>query len=351
MRSASFRAAFFVSAFLLALPCFVAAQSRTNASGTGGIHEIRGKVYLPNGRTVDTQVQVELQSISNFATLQVLSDRSGGYSFRNLTPGNYTVIVRFGEQFEEARESVTIDTEATGRTSVPIPPTPKVVTVPVYLQQKRGVILRTEVINAKWATIPKQTLEHFKRGIELGQDDKPVEAEAEFRKAIELSPTFAPAHTESGKLALASGKLDLAVEIFQTAIRYDKADFDAHLSLGIALLNLKKYDAAEPELVYAAYLDRTAITPHYYIGIVYVMKNDLDVAQKAFETAKELKGGRGLPAIHKFLGRIYLKKNMEKEALQELEMYLKFAPNAQDADKVKKDISDIKAKQTKHAFV
>jgi len=80
-------------------------------------------------------------------------------------------------------------------------------------------------------------------------------------------------------------------------------------------------------------------------------KNDLDVAQKAFETAKDLKGGKSLPAIHKYLGRIYMRKDMEKEAVHELETYLKLVPKAQDAEKVKKDISDIKAKHIKNAFV
>ena len=352
MRSASFLAVLFVSAFFIVLSnSFVAAQSRTNSSGTGGIHEIRGKVYLPNGRTFDSPVEVELQSISNFSTLKLFTDRDGGFSFRNLAPGNYTVIVSPGGQFEDAREYVTIDTEANARATVPVPAVPKVVTVPVYLQFKRGVVMRNEVINAKWSNIPKATLDHFKRGADLMQENKNAEAEVEFRKAIDISPSFAPAYTELGKLALMNGKLDASVESCKAAIRYDDSDFDAHLNLGIAYLNLRKYDQAEPELVTAAYLNRSAVTPHYYLGIVFVMKNDLDVAQKAFETAKDLKGGDSLPAIHKFLGRIYMRKDMEKEAVRELETYLKLVPKAQDADKVKKDISDIKAKHPKNAFV
>lgn len=350
MRSASFLAVLFASAFFIVFPnTFVTAQSRTNSSGNGGIHEIRGKVYLPSGRPLDLPVEVELQSISNFSNLKLFTDRDGGFSFRNLAPGNYSVVVKVGDQFEDAREYVTIDTEAQG--IIPIAPTPKLVTVPVYLQFKRGVVLRNEVINAKWSNIPKATLDHFKRGADLEQENKNAEAEVEFRKAVELSPTFAPAHTELGRIALKNGKPEASVESCKAAIRYDDSDFDAHLNLGIAYLNLKKYDQAEPELVTAAYLNRTAVTPHYYLGIVFVMRNDLDVAQKAFETAKELKGGKSLPAIHKYLGRIYMRKDMEKEAVQELETYLKLVPKAQDAERVKKDISDIKAKHIKNAFV
>lgn len=351
MRSASFRAVLLFSAFLVAFPgSDLFAQSRTNSSGTGGIHEIRGKIYLPSGRTVDTPLEIELQSISNFVTLKVQSDRDGSYSFRNLAPGNYSVIVKGTDQFEEAREYATIDTEAQGQFTR-VPPIPKVQTVPIYLQFKRGVTLRNEVINAKWSNIPKSTLDHFKRGVDLAQENKDSQAEAELRKAIEISPNFAPAHTELGKLALRSGRPEATVEFCKTAIRYDQTDFDAHLNLGMAYISLKKLDLAEPELVTAAYLDRSAITPHYYLGILFVMKNDLDIAQKAFETAKSLDGGKGLPSIHRYLGRIYLKKDMEKEGIEELETYIKLAPKAQDAEKVKKEILDIKAKHTKNAFV
>jgi tetratricopeptide (TPR) repeat protein len=350
MRSASTLAVLFISAFfVVSLDSDLIAQSRTNQSGTGGIHEIRGKVYLPNGKTLETPVEVELQSISNFSNLRLFTDREGGFAFRNLAPGNYSVIVRAGEQFEDAREYITLDTEAQG--NIPIRPTPKVVTVPVYLQFKRGIVLRNEVINAKWSSIPKQTLDRFKRGVELAQEKKTAEAEAELRKAIETSPKFAPAYTELGKLQLLEGKLEESVKSSLEAIRNDASDFDAHLNLGIAYLNLKKYTEAEPELVTAAYLNRSAVTPHYYLGLVFLMRNDLDVAQKAFETAKELNGGKSLPVIHRLLGRIYLKKDMEKEGIQELEMYLKLAPKAQDAEKVKKEISDTKAKHIKNAFV
>src|SRR5215204_6342081 len=152
MRSASPRAVLLFSALFFALPVIsLIAQSRTNSSGTGGIHEIRGKVYLPSGQTLDSPVEIELQSISNFATLKVQTDREGSYSFRNLAPGNYTVIVKGTDQFEEIREYATIDTDAQGRSGRVIP-VPKVQTVPMYLQFRRGVTLRNEVINAKWSS-------------------------------------------------------------------------------------------------------------------------------------------------------------------------------------------------------
>src|SRR5215203_915420 len=225
MRSTSFRAVLFISAFFVMLSGVeLVAQSRTNQSGTGGIHQIRGKVYLPSGKGFDTPIEVELQA--TFTSLKVFTDRGGSFIFENLAPGSYTVLVNAGEQFEITREYFTIDPEVPApRGGVAlIQPSPKVVTVPVYLQFKRGVVLRNEVINAKWSTIPKATLEHFKHGVELAQDKKTAEAEAELKKAIELSPKFAPAYTELGRLQLANNRLEEAVESCKSAVRNDESD-------------------------------------------------------------------------------------------------------------------------------
>src|SRR5690348_16318351 len=84
------------------------AQTKVNSSGTGGINQIRGKVYQPNGTAIDTPIEVELQS-STFGSLKLTTDMSGAYVFEHLSPGPYTVVVNAGDQFEIARESVLID--------------------------------------------------------------------------------------------------------------------------------------------------------------------------------------------------------------------------------------------------
>ena len=283
MRSRKLFAIGFILASV-AVSSSILGQSRTNSSGTGGLHVIQGRVYLPSGKSLDSPVRVELQS-STFPSLSVHTDQNGAFFFRGLHPGNYTVVVNAGDSFEVATESITIDGEVQLSKTFSRSTT-KVFTVPLYLQAKRGVALRNDIINAKWASIPKEAIDRVRRGIELNQEGKRAEAEVQFQKAIELAPSFAPAHTELGKMILQDGKPEKALEPLRTAIRYDEKDFDAHLNLGMAYLNLKKYEEAEPELVAAAYLDPGAVTPHYYLGIVFVMKNDQAVAQKAFERAK-----------------------------------------------------------------
>ncbi len=333
----------------------VKAQGAASDLGNGGRHTIHGRLYVMNGRRSEVSgLKIRLTSASA-GDISIITDETGTFTFRSLGAGSYSVLVEGGGVFEDVTERVYIDDPGSSsiRGSVRMRAAPRTVNVQIYLRPSAASKIGTApgILNVKWAEVPKTTLDHYDRGLRLVRDGNDRGAGVEFGRAIEIWPSFAPAYTEMGRIAQRAGDLDESIEAWKKAIRYDKGDFDAHLNLGIAYLNLKKYVDCENALVNAAHLDRTAITPHYYLGMLFVLKNDLDVAQKAFETAKELKGGRGLPAIHKYLGRIYMRKDMGKEAVQELETYIKLAPKAEDVDRIKKDISDIKARPVKNAFV
>src|SRR5687768_14839162 len=118
-------------ALFLVLSSFLtggSAQGRTNSTGTGGIHQIKGRIYLPDGRSPDLPMKVELQSY-DVGTLSVETDRSGAYSFQGLAPGNYRVVVNAGDPFEPTRDSVTIEGELQTST-FRVPPIPKIIQVP-----------------------------------------------------------------------------------------------------------------------------------------------------------------------------------------------------------------------------
>lgn len=340
-------AAFFVvlGICLVAQLSSVAAQTKTNISGTGGIHQIKGKIYLSNGTAVDTPVEVELQSTA-FASLKVITDVSGSFAFENLAPGSYTIVVNAGEQFEVSRESVLIDAEIQLPTSILVLARPKIFTVPIYLQPRRasGPRQKTGVIDAKWSEINKDAIDHLEQGNKNALNKQLDRAEAEYRRSIEIAPTYAPAYLALGKLLITQGRLQEAVSELHMAVRYDPTDFEARLSIGIAMLNQREVDNAQRELNEAALLNKTAVTPRYYLGIVFVQKKDMDRAQKEFETAKEMTGDKPFPLLHRYLGGVYAAKQMNKEAVAELELYIKQDPSARDGDRIKQTIADLKSK-------
>ena len=320
------------------------AQSRVNSSGTGGLHVIQGRVFLPNGKALDSPVKVELQSYTQ-PTVSVHTDQNGSYKFAGISPGNYSVVVDAGESFEVTREDITIDGEVQLSKTF-ARSTTKTFTIPLYLQPKRGQTFRSGTINAKWASVPRASIEHYEKGVEFMQAEKVAEAIVEFNKSIDLHPSFAPSHTQLGRIYLRKGQLDQSITSLRSAVKFDASDFDAHVHLGIALLNKMDLAGAERELVEAAFLNTQSVTPHYYLGVLFVEKKDYDVAQKAFEKAKQLKRETEYPLVHRYLGGIYEAKKLSKQAVEELETYLRLQPNAKDADRLRQTIADLKSKRT-----
>jgi tetratricopeptide (TPR) repeat protein len=342
------RARFFVLFVFVAVAALgnaVQAQTRVNNSGNGGINIIRGQIFTPGERRADGQVTVRLQNFSN-GELSLITDQSGGFEFRSLSAGSYTLVVEAGDAFETFRESVTIDPDAQVRdpTIRILVRRPKIYTVPVYLQFKRVSSEKPGVVDAKLAAVPKGALDHYQKGLEMVRSGRTDAALEEFRLAIAEYQPFAEAYLQIGTIYLKAGQLDEAVDALRSAVSYDRNDFDAAVDYGIALYGKKDLSAAEDELTRASRLNATAVTPHYYLGLLYIQARKLDKAQEELETAKRLKGTRNLPLLHRYLGGVYLERHMNKEAAAELETYISLAPDTKDADRIRQTIADLKAK-------
>jgi tetratricopeptide (TPR) repeat protein len=294
-------------AFLFCVPCF--AQSRTNSNGTGGIHTIQGRIYLPNGRSADSTTVIKLQTSAS-SDMSVNTDSSGAFIFRGLAPGNYTLVINAGENFEPAREYVTIDADIQPQ-GFTMPPIPKTVNLYINVQYKPGVAqpAATEVVNARLAAIPKDAIKAYENGMRLLTSDKSAEALIEFRKAIAASPDFSVAMIEAAQITLKAGNLDEAKTLYQSALRVEPKNFEAQLGIGITRLYKQEYADAQKDLELARDLSPTAAIVRYYLGIVFLRLHKNPQAQSEFEEAKKLKGVKDLPLVHYYLGGIYWGEN------------------------------------------
>lgn len=321
------------------------AQTRVNNSGNGGINIIKGQIFTPGERRAGGEVTVRLQSMSS-GELTLMTDQSGGFEFRSLAAGSYMLVVDAGDAFETFREPVVIDgdVQINDPTVRVLVKRPKTYTVPVYLQLKRTPGEKAGVINAKFAAIPKDALKHYQKGLELAGAGKADAALGEFKLAIAGYPSFSAAYLQIGKIHLKGGDIDDAVDALRSAVSYDRDDFDAAVDYGVALYGKKDFSAAETELTRASQLNATAVTPHYYLGLLYIQTKKMDKAQDELETAKRLKGNKNFPLLHRYLGGVYLSRNKNKEAAAELETYLTLAPDTKDADRLRQTIADLKAK-------
>src|SRR4051812_43030326 len=100
---------FLILLTVLCLPAVLLAQgSGRDSTGTGGNHVIQGKIFFPSGRRAEGNIQVKLQSFGA-SEISTIADSSGSFTFTSLAPGNYEVVIIAGDDYEIARERVTID--------------------------------------------------------------------------------------------------------------------------------------------------------------------------------------------------------------------------------------------------
>ena len=332
---------------LLSLPAVIFAQGGGGVDqlGTGGRHSIKGRVYFPSGQRADVHAKVKLESVQ-YGELTVLADLNGTFSFRSLAPGSYTVVVEGGEEYETTRESVFIDEEVAGsRTGTRPPPIPRSYQVQIYLQPKRTTTTKPGVINAELAGVAEPARSLYEKAMTLakaGETDKAID---QLKQAVAHYPEFVLALNELGVQYLKAGSAGKAVDVLERATRLKPDAFNPRLNYGIALLQNRKFADAETNLRRAVMTNGEFATAHMYLGITLIHLSKYDEAEKELVKALELAGASAYMAqAHYYLGGIYWRKKQYKLAAEQLESYLKDAPDAADAEKVRATIISLREK-------
>ena len=326
------------------------AQGGVESSGTGGKHRIQGRIYFPSGRRSDAaSIKVILESTSS-ERLFVIADLNGSFVFNYIAPGSYRLTVDAGEEYEPAYESVVVEgsgvrARSVSGADVARANVPRLFNVMINLQpkRKRGGA-KPGVINAALTNVPKPAAELYEKAVESLQAGDTKKAVEQLRGALAHYPEFTLALIELGVQYLKLGQPDKAAEALQTALKAKPDDFTARLHYGIALMEKKQAPEAEAQLREALKRNDGSWPAHMYLGIVLISMRNYDEAEKELLRSLSL-GGDKLSLPHYYLGGIYWGRKDYRRAADELETYLKLAPKAPDAERLRATIKDLRTKQ------
>lgn len=337
---------FFGLILLLFLPLLVFGQSGTDSTGTGGRHVIRGRIHFPSGLRVDSRILVRLEGY-NTGGLSVMCDSNGYFQFSALAPGSYTVVIAGDENYESARESVYIDQDPPSPPGVRMPTFTRPYTVDIELQPKRSAVQpnRNGVVDASLAAIPEAARTLYEQGLESARASKHEAAVTQFLGAIAQFPQFPQALNELGVQYLFLNQPDRAVQALRNALKIVPEAYVPRLNLGKALYNNNQAAEAETEIRAAVRANETDWQGHLWLGLISIRLKRLDEAEKEFRRSLEL-GGNGLSLPHYYLGGIYWQTGDHKRAADELEEYLKLNPKAQDAERIRQSIRELRGKSS-----
>ena len=330
---------------LLSLTVSYAQKISETNSGMIGNDQIQGHVFFPPGDKSGVRPLIKLQSLSS-PEITGMTDQDGNFRFTHLRPDQYTVIVDGGDAYEKASDTVTVG--FTG--SVPAQGDPGQYAVPfvyqvqIYLEFKRSSTELAATSNTAFANVPAPAREIFQQALDNARAGNHAKAIEQLKSAISQAPEFALAYNELAAQYAKVGEESQAVETLKDALRVNPDDFTLRLNYGIALLNRKKFDAAEAELRLAMEKGNgDSPAADYYLGLALMGQQRIDEAQSVFESVVK-NGGDRLALAHKYLGGIYWRNKQYQAAANELEKYLKLEPKAADAEKIRGTIKELRHK-------
>jgi len=130
--------------------------------------------------------------------------------------------------------------------------------------------------------------ENYERGCDLLDEGKTEEAIAEFSKAIELDPDYAPAYNNRGDAYSEKGQHDVAIADYDKAIELDPNYAEAYNNRGEAYFWEKQYELAIADCSMAIELDPDYSEAYYYRGLAYLGEEQYELAIVDYSMAIEL---------------------------------------------------------------
>jgi tetratricopeptide (TPR) repeat protein len=330
---------------LLLAPSVNAQGSGKSSTGTGGIHVIQGYIFFPSGRRADGTIVVMLQSLQ-YGELQVIPDSSGAFTFSQLAPGSYTVIINAGNEYEIYSDSVFIDSDLNmSRMGVRLPPNPQRHTVMAHLQLKFKGGAKPGVVSAALAAVPEKARKLYERGVEEARTENAAKAANTLKEAVTLYPNFPLALNELGVQYLKLRQVTKAIEVLREACKLNPDAAPARLNLGIALLEAKQFAPSEEQLRESLKRNNSSATAHMYLGIALLRQTQFEEAEKELVVATQANAAQ-LGMANYYLGGLYWRKKDYPRAVEQLEKYLVLTPNAPDAERVRSTIRDFRSRIT-----
>lgn len=332
----------FVAAFDNVSPVSARNVAVSRSSVVQGTNSITGFVFT-EGRQPLSSVYVELQSEYYTTVSRIKTSGSGFYSFRGLKAGNYYVkVMPYGTDYIEQTKQVSL---------IPISAIPNSGGISeqadFYLKVKsvsEGPLGSPGVIFAQ--DVPDAAKKLYEQGIGLLRDKKEEEGFNVLKKSLETYPDYFLALDRLGTEYVIRGYYRPAYVLLSKAIEVNPRSFSSNFGLGLAQYHLQLNEASIESLTKAVSLNDKSVNAQLWLGIVLHLKGKLTEAETALNKADKLTDGKSAE-VHWQLARLYSAQNKYAEAADQLELFLKFRPEANDAEKIKQTVQQLRAKVSK----
>ena len=339
MKNYIFRCAFL---FGLAAILLVISAEKTFAQNS-----ISGMIFDENQRPV-TEIDVELLDEYERLIRSTKTKGGGVYMFQGLRAGVYYIQARTaGTNYRETKERVQIgQTNRISRTSGMVSGSEALQVNLTLFFDSRGRsgsgTLYNEVVFAQ--SVPAEAQNQYKNALENFDRKNKAEGIAALEKAVAIFPDYFLALDRLGNEYLMGKKFVEAENVFHRALQINSKSFSSAYGLATAQYSLQKRADVVKTLENALFLNPSSINSYFLLGKTQRELKEYEKAEANLKKAKAL-SKENLPDIHWELALLYY-HNLKRyaKAADELELYLKANPKAENKEQVKKLIENFREK-------
>jgi tetratricopeptide (TPR) repeat protein len=189
---------------------------------------------------------------------------------------------------------------------------------------------------------PKDAKKSYEKAINALKKNKEAEGQKELEKAVELYPKYAAAWFDLGTVYERNKRVEDARNAYAKSLEADPKFIKPYMQLaGLAAREQKWQEVADST-------DRVIkLNPfdypgaYFYNSVAHYNLQNIDAAEKSAREGLKQDESHRIPKLAHILGVILAQKNDLTGAAENMKAYLQFAPNATDAEQVRKQLSEV----------
>jgi tetratricopeptide (TPR) repeat protein len=303
---------------------------------------LQGRLFLAEDQ-LDKPIEVVLRQGSKTVSRLVADDRNS-YKFENLANGRYELVVKAGK--ENARQQVDLCCGLSSVSVVDINLDRSNPTITVNFPLESSAVVDVREIRRDY---PKEILKEFEKARSNIRAGKLGKAADRLKQIVTSAPDFYSARAMLGMVYHTVGCYrDAEREYFQTS-ELSPGAFQPMINLGSLYIKAagarlpdeRKYlEEAIAILKKAIFINPKSPIAYGLLGFAYFKGESFDLAEEYL--LKALENGNSLAAIRLMLVNVYTRQQRWKEALDQMDIYLRmyiFDKYRGEAQKARKEIA------------
>src|SRR5712664_56099 len=299
---------------------------------------IAGEIRQMDGTFPNERLRVTLEA-HGMVVGDSYSDSEGSFSFIDLLPNVYTVVIE-AERYQPVRLVVVIN-PSTAQTNVV-----RVIFRPAFTERGKNVPDGLSGMNADIVDVaelkkkfPPGVIKEFEAGKKAEQRGEMDAAVRLYEAALREAPDFYPALNNLAIRHLQKGDVKTAEAEFRRVIELKQNGAQAYFNLGNVLYMTRRNEEARQTLESGLRLAPSSAMGHYLNGSVLARLGDSKAAEEQLKAARNL--DPKMPQVPITLATLYLQTGREHEAAAMFESFLKQFPKDPMVPKVRVALSKI----------